>query len=41
MNVGDFYRQGMRYFFRLHEKGGKEHEVPGHHSLVELIDAFI
>ena len=30
MNVEDFYQQGTRYSIRLHEKGGKEHEVPAH-----------
>ena len=26
---------------RLHEKGGKEHEVPCHHKLEDLLDAYI
>ena len=26
---------------RLHEKGGKEHEVPCHHSLEKLLDDYI
>jgi len=25
----------------LHEKGGKEHEVPCHHSLEKLLDDYI
>ena len=29
MNVEDYYRQGKRWWLRLHEKGGKFHEVPG------------
>jgi integrase/recombinase XerD len=28
MCVGDYYRNGKRFWFRLHEKGGKFHEVP-------------
>ena len=41
MNVGDFYQQGTRFTIRLHEKGGKHHEVPTHHTLVELLDEYI
>jgi integrase/recombinase XerD len=41
MNVGDFYQQGRRSWVRLHEKGGKEHAVPAHHTLVELLDAYL
>ena len=26
---------------RLHEKGGKEHEVPCHHTLEKYLDAYI
>jgi hypothetical protein len=26
MNVEDYYRQGKRWWVRLHEKGGKQHE---------------
>ena len=26
---------------RLHEKGGKEHELPCHHNLEEYLDAYI
>ena len=33
MKVRDFFVQGRRGWVRLHEKGGKEHEVPCHHNL--------
>ena len=33
MKVGDYFVQGRRGWVRLHEKGGKEHEVPCHHNL--------
>ena len=33
--------QGRRGWVRLHEKGGKEHEVPCHHNLEELLDEYI
>jgi integrase/recombinase XerD len=40
MNVGDFYQHGTRFFIRLHEKGGKHHEVATHHRLVALLDEY-
>jgi len=33
MRVEDYYPQGKRWWVRLHEKGGKRHEVPCHPSL--------
>jgi site-specific recombinase XerD len=33
MRVEDFYPQGKRWWVRLHEKGGKRHEMPAHHTL--------
>lgn len=41
MNVGDFYPSGTRWMIRLHEKGGKFHEVPAHHRAAEFIHAYI
>lgn len=41
MNVEDFYQNGKRYWFRLHEKGGKFHEVPAHHSAEAYVDAYL
>jgi site-specific recombinase XerD len=41
MNVKDYFTQGRRGWVRLHEKGGKEHEVPCHHSLEKLLDEYI
>jgi site-specific recombinase XerD len=32
MKVEDYYQTGKRLWFRLHEKGGKRHEVPAHHN---------
>ncbi len=40
MKVKDYYPKGKRYFVRLHEKGGKSHEVPVHHRAEEFIDAY-
>ena len=41
MNVDDYYSQGRRMWFRLHEKGGKHHEVPAHHKAEEYLDAYL
>ncbi len=41
MNVGDFYQSSTRWLIRLHEKGGKYHEVPGHHRCAEYVDAYL
>ena len=41
MKVKDYFTQGRRGWVRLHEKGGKEHEVPCHHTLEQLLDDYI
>jgi integrase len=32
---------GKRWWLRLHEKGGKEHEMPAHHTLQEYLDTYV
>jgi site-specific recombinase XerD len=41
MRVEDYYPQGKRYWLRLHEKGGKQHEMPAHHTLEAYLDAYL
>src|SRR3954466_14308344 len=41
MNVEDYYPQGKRRERRLHEKGGKQHEMPAHHLLEGYIDEYV
>jgi hypothetical protein len=41
MKVGGYFVQGRRRWVRLHEKGGKEHDVPCHHSLDQFLDEYI
>jgi site-specific recombinase XerD len=41
MKVGDYYPQGKRWWLRLHEKGGKIHDMPAHHKLEEYLDKYI
>ena len=41
MRVADYYTQGKRSFFRLHEKGGRYNVVPAHHLAQEYVDAYL
>jgi len=41
MKVEDVYVQNRRLWVRLHEKGGKRHEMPCHHSLETYLDAYL
>jgi integrase/recombinase XerD len=41
MKVEDYYTEGRRAWFRLHEKGGKRHEVPAHHNADAYLHAYI
>jgi site-specific recombinase XerD len=41
MRVEDVYVQKRRSWVRLHEKGGKRHEMPCHHNLETYLHAYI
>ena len=41
MRVADYYTQGKRSFFRLHEKGGKYLVVPAHHVGQAYVDEYV
>lgn len=41
MRVEDVFVQNRRLWVRLHEKGGKRHEMPCHHKLDEYLHAYI
>ena len=41
MKVEDLEPKGSGWLIRLHEKGGKEHALPCHHALAELVHAYI
>ena len=41
MRVEDYFPKGKRWWVRLHEKGGKRHEMPAHHNLEAYLDAYI
>jgi integrase/recombinase XerD len=41
LRVGDYFENEKRWWLRLHEKGGKRHEVPCHHTLGKFLDDWI
>jgi site-specific recombinase XerD len=41
MRVQDYYPSGKRWWLRLHEKGGKFHEVPANHKAEAYMDAYL
>ena len=41
MRVEDVYVQHRRLWVRLHEKGGKRHEMPCHHSLEAYLHGYL
>ncbi len=41
MKVGDLFQHRKRWWLRLHEKGGKRHEVPCHPSLQAYLNTWI
>jgi integrase len=41
MNVRDCFPMGKRWNVRLHEKGGKEHEMPVHSVLEKYLDEYL
>ena len=41
MDVEDLYVQQRRLWVRLHEKGGKEHTLPCHHTLEACLDNYL
>jgi len=41
MKVEDLRSKGAGWTIRLHEKGGKHHAMPCHHSLAEALHAYI
>jgi site-specific recombinase XerC len=41
MRVEDYALRGKKWWFTLHEKGGKRHRVPANHKLEEAMDAYL
>jgi integrase/recombinase XerD len=41
MNCDDFFRQRNRFWFRLHEKGGKRLDLPAHPEAEAYVTAYL
>lgn len=41
LDVEDYFQVGRRMVFRFLEKGGRHHEMPAHHALVDSMDAYL
>ncbi|MEM5585362.1 tyrosine-type recombinase/integrase [Roseibium sp. AS2] len=41
LKVVDVYTQNRRLWVRLHEKGGKQHDMPCHHNLEIWLDEYL
>ena len=41
MRVADYYLKAERWWVREHEKGGKWHEMPAHHTLESYLDSYL
>jgi len=41
LNVEEYYAEKKRWWLRLHEKGGKRHEVPAHHKVESYLDEYL
>jgi site-specific recombinase XerD len=41
LRVRDYTRQGVRAWFLLDEKGGKQHKVPAHHQAAEYVEDYL
>ena len=41
MRIEDYFANGKRWWVRLHEKGGKQHEMPAHHKLEAFLDEYL
>ncbi len=41
MDMTDYFQVGRKMILQLHEKGGREHQMPAHHTLIEYMDAYL
>jgi len=41
LKVEDYYQDGKRWWFRFREKGGKQHQVPAHHTAEAYLDVYL
>ena len=41
LTPADYFPLGKRWWLRLHEKGGRVHDMPVHHALESYLDAYL
>ncbi len=41
LDLGDYYQVGRRMMFRFEEKGGREQQMPAHHTVIEYMEAYL
>ena len=41
MKVKDYFNDGKNWYFRLHEKNGKQLTIPAHHQAQDYLDAYL
>ena len=41
LDLEDYFQVGRRMMFRFQEKGGRHHEMPAHHTVIEYMDAYL
>ena len=41
MRRRDYFGQGSRGWLRLHEKGGRRHDVPAHHRAAAVLEEYV
>jgi integrase/recombinase XerD len=41
MEIEDYFANGKRWWRRLHEKGGKRHEMSAHHKLEQFLGDYL
>ena len=41
MEAEDYFANGKRWWLRLHEKGGKRHEMPARYKLEQFLDEYL
>ena len=41
LEIGDYFQVGRQMMFRFTEKGGREHQMPAHHTAIEYLEAYL
>ncbi len=41
LDLEDYFQVGRRMMFRFEEKGGREQQMPAHHTVIEYLEAYL